>query len=327
VLNKGGNNVATLRCVPHVLNLIVGEGLKTVSEPLKKLKAQVQFFHKSTTACDQLQKKCKVHNEKYLKPQGDVPTRWNSTYKMIASMVAMKVSVSDVIKEHDKGNLLSQEDWTRLEAMLKLLRPFEVSTRSLSQSSTCTLSMVTFTMTRMSDFLEKKKDLKDLGVPAMQKKLAKYRDFLNQQSLLPSFLDPRYFGYLTSSDRESAIASIKKMLIPTHEAQEPNDDIFELKPQAETRSEGYPELSLYLSSIKLDIEGDPLSWWKTHEKKFPAIAAIARVQLSKLASSVPSEEAFSAAGQMISDRRANLDQDTAEALMLTRSWLRFQKSK
>jgi len=70
---------------------------------------------------------------------------------------------------------------------------------------------------------------------------------------------------------------------------------------------------------------DPLKWWHDNEAEFPAVARIARDYMSMLASSVPSEAAFSAAGRLVTDQRTSLDSSTVQNLMLRGSWLKYQR--
>ena len=51
---------------------------------------------------------------------------------------------------------------------------------------------------------------------------------------------------------------------------------------------------------------DPLIWWKINGKRFCHLAKLARKYLCIPATSVPSERAFSAAGQIVNQRRACL---------------------
>lgn len=75
------------------------------------------------------------------------------------------------------------------------------------------------------------------------------------------------------------------------------------------------ELAVYFSEPAPDlvcIDGNkvihlnPLQWWKKAEPHFPHVAALARHYFSMLATSVPSERAFSLAGWIMHDRRCSL---------------------
>nr|KYP71177.1 Putative AC9 transposase [Cajanus cajan] len=83
------------------------------------------------------------------------------------------------------------------------------------------------------------------------------------------------------------------------------------------------ELDYYLEEDNLPITSDfdILSWWKTNGLKYPTLQAIARDVLAIPITTVASESAFSAGGQILSPNRSRLNHTTVEALMCTKSWL------
>jgi len=86
------------------------------------------------------------------------------------------------------------------------------------------------------------------------------------------------------------------------------------------------ELTMYLGSDPITIDDededdfDILAWWKSYENKFPVLSAIARDILTIPASTVASEQAFSASGRLIDPRRTMLKQDIVETCMCLRDW-------
>jgi len=60
--------------------------------------------------------------------------------------------------------------------------------------------------------------------------------------------------------------------------------------------------------------GDPLSWWKEHEAKYPRLATLARRFLSVMATSVPSERVFSKSGWIANKRRCSLSDEKLSLL-------------
>ncbi|CAF3151996.1 unnamed protein product [Rotaria sp. Silwood2] len=81
------------------------------------------------------------------------------------------------------------------------------------------------------------------------------------------------------------------------------------------------EVDLYID-FKIIEEKDydnPLSFWKEHENIFPHLASIARRIFSIPCSSAAVERQFSAAGQLINQRRSNLDPTTLNNILFLRS--------
>ena len=66
------------------------------------------------------------------------------------------------------------------------------------------------------------------------------------------------------------------------------------------------ELEQYFKLPLLPRNEDPLLWWKQNASIFPLIKTVAKVYLSVVATSVPSERLFSKAGELISTKRNRL---------------------
>lgn len=85
------------------------------------------------------------------------------------------------------------------------------------------------------------------------------------------------------------------------------------------------EMRKYCESPLAPLDSDPLLWWKTRELIFPNLSKIAKKKLSVVATSVPSERAFSKAGQLVSDRRSRLKaKNVKEILFLNSNLDRFK---
>ena len=80
------------------------------------------------------------------------------------------------------------------------------------------------------------------------------------------------------------------------------------------------ELDRYLA-LQEDEETDPLLWWQAHAKEYPNVSNMARDYLAIQATSVPSEQAFSIAGNTISKTRNCLLPETARACFCMKSWI------
>lgn len=329
-LSRAGNTVIPLRCLTHVINLVAKEGFEKLKGPMAKLKSMVTKLRLSNDLLSHLKKFCAANGEKYHKPQTDTLTRWNSTLAMLDSMLSMKKSLVNM-----SGSIgaLSEVEWNDLKLIRDLLEPFKEATDLLSGSSYCTLSLGSLSAETLWNTLHTDTDkFKDVGIQAMITKLKKYRDEIDEQALLPSFFDPRTLHLMPSGERNRATNEVKKMLKPTTQAA--------MKPQGKLtfldriKKEGviedkalknHPELQDYLLITGIDLDRDPLQWWAENEKYFPTIAPLARDYLAMIASTVPSEETFSAAGNTITERRNRLSVESAESIIITQSWLKFQR--
>jgi hAT family C-terminal dimerisation region len=80
------------------------------------------------------------------------------------------------------------------------------------------------------------------------------------------------------------------------------------------------ELDRYLA-LQIDEETEPLLWWQAHTKEYPIVSNMARDYLTIQATSVPSEQAFSIAGNTINKTRNRLLPETARACLCMKSWI------
>ena len=75
-----------VRCIAHILNLIVWDGLKVVGTSVKRVRATVRFIRQSPSRLQRFQE-CVIAEkiESKASLSLDVPTRWNSTYEMLST--------------------------------------------------------------------------------------------------------------------------------------------------------------------------------------------------------------------------------------------------
>jgi len=66
------------------------------------------------------------------------------------------------------------------------------------------------------------------------------------------------------------------------------------------------EIRKYILDSSNDKSLDPLPWWKKHKEMFPKLAKLAKSILCTLATSAPSERAFSSAGLTVTAKRNRL---------------------
>jgi hypothetical protein len=67
------------------------------------------------------------------------------------------------------------------------------------------------------------------------------------------------------------------------------------------------EFALYIrDAYSTPKDADPFLWWKNNHSKYPLIAKLARKWLGTVATSVPSERAFSTSGNTVTAKRCSL---------------------
>jgi hypothetical protein len=67
---------------------------------------------------------------------------------------------------------------------------------------------------------------------------------------------------------------------------------------------------------------DLLDYWRAHSTRFPNLSRMARDYLAIPGTSTPSERAFSAGRQLITDFRCSLNAETITACMLLKDWFK-----
>ena len=75
------------------------------------------------------------------------------------------------------------------------------------------------------------------------------------------------------------------------------------------------ELELYKAEKSLDLDSDPLVWWKARRLLYPLICKLVRKYFAFVVTSVPLERLFSASGNVIVSKRNRLTPENADKLI------------
>ncbi len=87
-------------------------------------------------------------------------------------------------------------------------------------------------------------------------------------------------------------------------------------------SQSKDEIQRYLQSARVPQNTCPLDWWKTFAKDFPILSFMAKIFLGAPASSVPCEELFSGAVDLVTPDRCSLSPESISQVMLLKNWHR-----
>ena len=89
-------HIMHLRCIAHVLNLGVKDGLRQISPPVIKARTFCNKLRASPMLIQSMKKLAASLDEEFKMPLNDVVTRWNSTYLMLSRFEDIK-GVTDVL--------------------------------------------------------------------------------------------------------------------------------------------------------------------------------------------------------------------------------------
>nr|GMC60647.1 zinc finger BED domain-containing protein RICESLEEPER 2-like [Ipomoea batatas] len=136
-------NFFDVKCSAHILNLIVQDGLKVIGDSFYKVRESVRYV-KASGGRMKVFEGC-VENVGIKLKLGlsiDVPTRWNSTYKMLDTAIKYRRTFSSLqLLDTNYKHCPSHEEWVRVEKICDFLMPFNEITKLFSGSTYLTSNL------------------------------------------------------------------------------------------------------------------------------------------------------------------------------------------
>nr|CAH7753141.1 unnamed protein product [Callosobruchus chinensis] len=355
MVRDGGSNmkracslsgIHNVDCTAHQLHLVVKEAIKnvdTISVLLGKCRKIAGHFNHSTMAKQELEKIQDRLNQKVLKVLQD-STRWNSSYHMLERLDCIKDSLS-LYASNNKIEQFNSDDWTLIQDLVKVLKPLDDVTKTLSSQNSCISDVIPITRALNKIYDEIQESL-NISVPSVVDFVSALKNELNYRFSeidknilfqISTFLDPRYKNKFFS---DILIKQIKEKLCADLETEENLTATTSTGVKPTIRKEHSHSLDLevsianmldsdddddeqsenqiiYFMSEKrlLSRDQDQLKYWQVNSKRFGCLSHIARTYLSSPATSVPSEQFFSAAGIVYDPHRNRLLGDKAAKLL------------
>ncbi|KAJ9542785.1 hypothetical protein OSB04_029291 [Centaurea solstitialis] len=207
-----------MRCIAHILNLVVQDGLKMADSAVKKLRDTVRWVRGSPARLLKFRELATLLGvEDTCSLCLDVLTRWNSTYMMIRNVVPYR-TVFEAYDGHDASfkfalgdSVLHDYDWVYLESFLPLLKSFYEMTIRISGSlyitancyltKICDLGYLLSEMMGSQNLVEKKFD-KYWGDPEKMNFVIFYANILDPRDKLEYMEDQ--FTQLFGEDKGKA---------------------------------------------------------------------------------------------------------------------------
>ncbi|XP_075162786.1 E3 SUMO-protein ligase ZBED1-like [Haematobia irritans] len=337
-----------LPCFAHTVNLLVQDCLSegNLKELFAKCKKIVSYFRSSTIAYEKF--KAAQGNEKAYSLVQEVPTRWNSAYKMIERILLTSDSIAAVLLSTPKAPLsLTADEIEILKDVKQLLSLFDTATVQTSSSSTVTISLIIPIVCGLFENLEDLKgklkttegfDTYLLLIGKIRKRLCLY-----EERTAPRFgtlLDPRFKkeGFRVVSNADQATKGLENEIAGIHNVNKEyattviqptsnknpsstNQPLFKFlatKVSSKVRTcrmDAILDMRQYLEKDIAGIYMNPLEYWKCIGDEATALQTCAKRYLCIPATSTESERMFSKAGQIISDRRSRLKPKNVDMLL------------
>ena len=127
-----GGKFFHIRCVCHVLNLCVQDGLRSLDVCLQPIKKAIAFLWTHPQVMKLWAKFCRENGKKPKRFSRDVPTRWNSTYELLNESFSYKELLCMFINNNVPQVNLFPQNWEVCQKILDLLKVFNDATYTLS---------------------------------------------------------------------------------------------------------------------------------------------------------------------------------------------------
>ncbi|CAM4573621.1 unnamed protein product [Leuciscus chuanchicus] len=140
----------SVRCTGHTLQLVINAALKhpSIEKPVGAARCLVEYFKKSELASSKLREKQQQMATPEHSLVQDISTRWNSTFYMISRLLEQRwpvtatLSDSSVTQRGKRYLDLKPDQWSLLEELSTVLKPFECVTVFMSGQKYATISAI-----------------------------------------------------------------------------------------------------------------------------------------------------------------------------------------
>ncbi|XP_057973894.1 zinc finger BED domain-containing protein RICESLEEPER 2-like [Malania oleifera] len=311
-----GGKFLHMRCIAHIINLVVQDGLKEMGDSVACVRDAVRYVRHSPARLNNF-KRCvevkKVECKKMLCL--DVRTRWNSTYLMLDTAQRYEMAFerfrdedpSFRIELETRDGIPSSFDWEQVRKFVMFLEHFYELTIRVS-GSLRKLGFVQYALSTMYEgdkglLVGKKVQDTTMELFAEYKKLSQSKNEESNRSETSSST--------CSTGQDEAADRKFKVLYQKYKTQIGGGD-------------NKSELDRYLGEdCEKDGEGfDILEWWRLNSQRFPVLSHMVRDVLAVPISTVASESAFSTGGRVLDAFRSSLTPKIVQALICTQDWIR-----
>jgi hypothetical protein len=182
-----------IRCVCHIINLCVQDGLRIINDYIKKLREVIIFIKGSGPRRQSYKSICIGLGLQPRKLPQDIRTRWNSTYNMLSKAIPYQKAIDMFIAQEIPQYDMTEQEWAMAIVICDFLRKFERATKIFSGVYYPTTNLVFYELTEMTEvFSMYRNDAFLYGIIApMEVKFNKYFEDFPYIFYFAAIMDPR----------------------------------------------------------------------------------------------------------------------------------------
>lgn len=343
VTDRGSNIVKALKdqnrinCANHLLNNVLDSGFNSTNELIPFLdacKKLVKYFKKTS-----MQHMLSTSLKNYC------ITRWNSHLNLFQSISNNFFKIQEILSSVNETYRISDINLSVLHALVEVFEKLDIVSRKLQGVNYVTFNYVYLTINTLKTICEERDSdievIKALKRNILREMETKYIPNLSILHYTACFLYPPTNSCLDESKlnavTEFCVSEIIKSVSPSDSPA--NSSIYNESPQdfqlffstfmtsinpsmAESISDEINRYS-YLR-IRADVNFDVMQWWENHNSEYPRLYKFAQKILAIPASSAASERVFSAAGNIITEKRNRIGPKTVNNLLFLNSVYKYE---
>ena len=309
----------------------------------QRCKEVVAHFHRSTKSAAKLREVQQQLSIPQHKLKQEVVTRWNSTYQMFERINEQFEAITTSLCLLNHNHLcLTVDEKALIASSLIVLKPFLEATEDISGDMYVSVSMIIPLVKLLNQSMRG-----HLSVPLAAKLSSELSACFAPiegayVTAVTTLLNPRFkklpFSSASSIDHTITRITSEVSNLPLdseHSEQASNTEnantsittqspslwdafdkhVSESSSHRTTQTDATIEVRRYFEEQNIERSKDPLEWWKNNSVRFPKLHRVAKKYLCIPGSSVPSERLFSAAGQLVSERRNRLKPKNIDILL------------
>uniref|UniRef100_A0ACD5Y5K0 Uncharacterized protein n=2 Tax=Avena sativa TaxID=4498 RepID=A0ACD5Y5K0_AVESA len=186
-----------MRCVAHILNLVVKDGLAVMEPGVERVRGSVGFWSATPKRHEKFEKMARLMNIEYTcRLSLDCKTRWNSTYIMLSGALQYKDVFARLSIREKKFTCPTSEDWEFAKEVCERLKVFFDITELLSGSKYVTANIffpkICGIRLAIRKWRSSEKKLIKAMSEEMKDKFEKYWSDVHGLMAIATILDPRF---------------------------------------------------------------------------------------------------------------------------------------